>query len=89
MREIKSMWATVAQPSSGDLGAVVEAFWYVEGDVLVMCSESGTATGQSERLTAGGNERAVASRLALEAWHNRAGESDFNRRLNYARLGNA
>ncbi len=26
LREIKSMWATVAPPSGGDLGAVVEAF---------------------------------------------------------------
>ena len=87
MREIKSMWATVAPPSGGDLGAVVEAFWYVEGDTVTMCSESGTPTGQTERLTVGGSDRAVASRLRKREWAAETGESAFSRPLNYSRHG--
>jgi hypothetical protein len=54
---------------------------------LVMCSKSGTATGQSERLEPGGNERAIASRLRRRQWTTESGASDFNRPLNYSRHG--
>ena len=87
MKEIRSAWVTVAPPSGHDLGSVVEAFWYVEGDTVVMCSESGTPLGQSERIGAGGNERAIASRLRRAAWSAESSGSDFSRPLNYPRGG--
>jgi hypothetical protein len=49
--------------------------------------ESGGPTGKTCRLEPGEDERRVAGRLALQAWHGRAGESDFNRPLNYGRFG--
>jgi hypothetical protein len=87
VREVKSMWVTVAPPSRGDLGNVVEAFWYLDGDTVTMCSESGVASGKSERLTVGGSDRAVASRLRRQSWAAESGTSDFNRNLNYSRGG--
>lgn len=85
--EIKSMWVTVAAPSAGNLGNVVEAFWYLDGDTVTMCSESGVATGKSECLTVGGSDRAVASRLRRQSWAAESGTSDFNRNLNYGPSG--
>jgi len=87
LRELKSMWVTVAPPINGDLDAVVEAFWFVEGDVLSLCDEAGRATGQTERLTVGGSDRAVASRLRKREWAAETGESAFSPPLNYSRHG--
>jgi hypothetical protein len=90
MREVKTMWATIAAPASrGDTGSVVETFWYVENGVLSLCSEDGVATGPSERLEPGGNERAVASRLRKREFTSasESGDSDWNRRIDYGPLG--
>jgi hypothetical protein len=88
VREVKSMWVTIALPSSAQpCGSVVEAFWYVDGDTVCLCDGEGRPAGVSEKLTVLGNERAVASRLRKREWVAESGASDFNRSLNYSRGG--
>jgi hypothetical protein len=87
MREIKSMWVTVAGPNGRNLGSVIEAWWFVADGVLSLCDESGHASGPTERLQPGQVERQVASRLRKDAWRAENGESDFGRPLTYPRGG--
>jgi hypothetical protein len=77
-------------PTNGDQGGTEAGHYYVEDGAVVMCSEDGKPTGQSERLTVGGSDRAVASRLRKRAWLAEQTDSTrFGRPLNYSRMGNA
>jgi hypothetical protein len=88
MREIKGCWVTVAPPSGGNHGSVTEAWWYVtEAGEVCLCSESGVASGPKEKLTVGGSDRAVASRLRRQSYDAENGTSDFHRVLSYDRRG--
>jgi hypothetical protein len=87
--EIHSCWVTLRGPSGHDHGAVTEAFWTLTDGVVTMCSESGTPTGQTERVGAQGSDRAIASRLRRASWSSEGGASDFNRPLSYGRSGYA
>jgi hypothetical protein len=84
--EVKSFVCVVAQPSGtpDDLGETVDAWYFVEDGILMLCDEHGKASeAKPYRLAAGENERAVASRLRRAAWRSEEGRSTFNRLLHY------
>jgi hypothetical protein len=87
---VHTVWIQTRPPSNGDCGGTEAGHYFVEGGVLSMCDEDGKPSGITERLTTGANERAVAGRLRRQAWMKEQGSSEqFNRPLDYSRLGNA
>ncbi|WP_334419523.1 MULTISPECIES: hypothetical protein [unclassified Bradyrhizobium] len=54
-----------------------------------MHDESGKPTGQRQQLGQGDDPHRIAGRLRLEAWRKETGESNFNRRIDYKRVGYA
>ena len=70
----------------GDAGEVVRGYYIVTGNMLRMCDENGQLSGKSYRLSAGDDERMVATRL-LRQQMLKAPTSDFNRRITYQPLG--
>jgi hypothetical protein len=94
---VHTVWVQIRAPSGrpGDCGAVEAGWYFVQDGAVIMCSdENGKPTGQSERLTTGGNAKAVAGRLRKQAWLREQGSAGavsarFNRPLGYARSGNA
>ena len=89
-REVRSVWIQTRLPAVGDLGAASEGFYFVENGTVHMCDgPDGKPDGVSERVTVGGSERAVAGRLHRRAFEKERGEKDFDRPLNYSRMGNA
>jgi hypothetical protein len=67
-REIREVWIQTRAPSGpGDTGGCEAGWYYLENSTVVMCDPDGKPTGLSERLTVGGNEKAVASRLRKRA----------------------
>jgi hypothetical protein len=86
MSGIKSLWITTRPPSGNDLGAVEAAFYTVADGVLSLCSEEGRP--KTHKLEPGQDPRAVAGRMALEAYHATAdAPGAFNRPLSYGRGG--
>lgn len=85
-RELRSVWVQTRSPTGpGDCGAAEEGFYFVQDGEVVMTDEAGKPTGVSERLTVGGNARAVAARLRKRAWLKERGANDFDRPLHYSR----
>jgi hypothetical protein len=78
---------TRAPSSDADPGACEIAYYTVDAGVLTMRTAEGSKTGKTYRLQPGDDERLIACRLGLQAWRNRAGQSDFNRPLHYASWG--
>ena len=70
----------------GDAGEVVRGYYVVTGGFLRMCDENGQLAGKSYKLSAGDDERRIATEL-LRKQMRRAPTSDFNRPLVYARSG--
>jgi hypothetical protein len=88
-RTVHAVWVQTRAPTGSGLGGTEAGYYFVEGGLLVMCSEDGTPTGKTHVLKEGENPKAIAGRLRRSAWSAEQGESDFNRPLGYSRLGNA
>jgi hypothetical protein len=97
MREIKRCVAVVSNPiDDKDAGEVALGNYYVEGDWITLCDDTGTALRSDDtgarftvRLERGDNELTMAKRLTLR--HHRAANRDeiagWNRRIVYGRSG--
>ena len=70
----------------GDAGEVVRGYYIVTGNMLRMCNEDGQLTGKSYKLSAGDDERRIATEL-LRKQMLKAPTSDFNRPIRYRPLG--
>jgi hypothetical protein len=83
MREIFYITVVVANPSGepGDHGMIHESHYFVEDNVVRLCDERGTPTGEKQRLEKGDDPKTVAKRLALRMYNATAPTSDFNRPL--------
>ena len=81
--EIKTVWVQTRPSRDGDAGGCEAGFYFVVDGVVKMCSESGKPTDKQYRLAPSDDAHRIAGRLTLQAWSKAAGESDFNRRLNY------
>jgi hypothetical protein len=85
---VRLVWIQMAAPSGGNCGGTEAAHYFVEAGTVHLCDEGGKPSGQKERLSVGGNPRAVAGRIFKAAWRAATKESDFNRQLgNYSRHG--
>jgi hypothetical protein len=86
--KVQSCSVVVAQPAhEGDLGEVIDCFWYEQDGFVVLCSQSGKPTGEEKRLAPGDDPRSVAKRLGRYAWRQERPTSAVpgfdRRRLNY------
>jgi hypothetical protein len=88
-RVVLTVWVQTRPPRNGDMGSAEAGHYFVADGVVVMCSEAGKPNGKTHVLAAGEDPRQIAGRLRRRAWLAEQGESDFNRPLGYARLGNA
>lgn len=70
----------------GDPGEVLRGFYIVTDGFVRMVDENGKLTGKSYKLSAGDDERRIATDL-LRKQMLRAPSSDFNRPLRYGPLG--
>jgi hypothetical protein len=93
--KVQSCCVVIAQPAhEGDLGEVIDCWWYEQDGAVVLCSQSGKPTGDEKRLMPGDNPLLVARRLRLVAYRSeRPAESvkgfGAGRRLHYGPLGQA
>jgi hypothetical protein len=85
-RVVLTVWVQTA-PRNGDLGRCEPGWYFVEDGVVTMCSEDGKPTGKTHTLAKGEDPKVIAGRLRRWAWLKEAGQSDFNRPLDYARFG--
>jgi hypothetical protein len=89
--KIESCCVVTRQPSGeGDLGEVIDCWWFVDDGFVVLCSRSGKPTGEEKRLLPGDDPQSVAKRLGRDAWR-RERPTDrvpgFGRPLRYGPLG--
>jgi hypothetical protein len=91
--KVQACAVVVAHPAhEGDLGEVIDCYYFVDDGTVVLCLPSGKATGEEQKLKLGDDPCAVAKRLRHRAWRQeRSSERvpGFGRRLNYGPLGQA
>ena len=85
--KLEYVWIQTAPPRDGDAGAAAMGCYTVEDGVLTMRDESGKSLGTHHTLVEGDNPKMIAGRLRRAAWLSASGESNFNRPLNYPRVG--
>jgi hypothetical protein len=89
--KVQSCCVVVRQPGfEGDLGEVIDCYFYVDDGAVVLCSQSGKPTDEEKRLAPGDDPRSVAKRLGRVAWRQeRPTEAvpGFGRSLRYGPLG--
>jgi hypothetical protein len=90
--KLERVWIQTAapQPETGFPGTVEIGYFTVENGVLTMRAETGKATGAKQALAEGDNPRVIAGRLRRVAWQKASmGERNFNRRIDYLKIGGA
>jgi len=74
-REVRSVWIQTRAPRVGDQGGAEEGFYFVEAGEVCMCDgpDGKPLPGVRERLTVGGDARAVAGAATEKSMGKRAG----------------
>jgi hypothetical protein len=94
MTTIKPVFLQLARPHDDFPGHVIEGFFTVQDDTVLLVDQDGTAVKDadgatfSRKLVAGDNPKAIAHRLLRAHYSRRKSVSGFNRgRIHYPKTG--